>query len=100
LEETAVGSGERELPEDEHHSRLPDMGMPEERTTPEVLQREIQRRIGGRGRLGLALDMSVAARTMTLARLRLRYPHYSDLELRKALLRQSFAPACLPPPLR
>ena len=71
-------------------------------TTPdaEALQREIQRRLGGPARLRLALEMSVAARTMTLVRLRLRYPHYSEPELKKALLRESFPSDKLPPPLR
>ena len=66
----------------------------------EAVQREIQCRLGGPARLQLALDMSVAARTMALARLRLRYPHYSEQELKKALLRESFPPDSLPPPLR
>ncbi len=65
----------------------------------EAVQREIHRRLGGPARLRLALDMSVAARTMTLARLRLRYPQYSEPELKKALLRESFAPHSLPAPL-
>jgi hypothetical protein len=67
---------------------------------PDALQREIQRRLGGPARLQLALEMSVAARTMTLARLRLRYPHYSERELEKVLLRESLPPGNLPPPLR
>ena len=66
----------------------------------EALQREIQRRLGGPARLQLALEMSVAARTMALARLRLRYPRYSEQELKKALLRESLRPDSLPPPLR
>jgi hypothetical protein len=66
----------------------------------EAFQREIQRRLGGPARLRLALEMCVAARTMALARLRLRYPHSSELDLRKALLRESIPPDKLPPPLR
>jgi hypothetical protein len=66
----------------------------------ETLQREIQRRLGGPARLRLALEMSVAARAMTLARLRLRYPQYTEQELKKALLRESLPPGSLPPPLR
>jgi len=71
-------------------------------TTPELeaLQREIQRRLGGPSRLRLALDMSVAARALTLARLRRRHPDYSGPDLKKALLRQAFAADALPPPLR
>lgn len=71
-------------------------------TSPEAeaLQREIQRRLGGPARLQLALEMSVAARTMTLARLRLRYPQYSERELKVALLRETLPADSLPPPLR
>lgn len=65
-----------------------------------ALQREIQRWIGGPARLRLALDMSVAARALTLARLRRRHPDYSELDLKKALLRQAFAADNLPSPLR
>ena len=75
------------------------MRITDARAKAEALQREIHRRLGGAARLELALEMSVAARTMTLARLRLRYPQYSELELKKALLRESFAPGSLPPPL-
>ena len=66
----------------------------------EALQRKIQRRLGGPSRLRLALDMSVAARALTLARLRQRHPDYSELELKKALLRLMFAADNLPPPLQ
>ena len=71
-------------------------------TTREVdaRQREIVRRLGGPSRLLLALDMSVAARAFTLARLRRRHPDYSERDLRKALLRLAFAADDLPPPLR
>ena len=44
----------------------------------DALQRQIWRRLGGPSRLRLALDMSVAARTLTLARLRRRHPDYSN----------------------
>ncbi len=63
-------------------------------------QREVVRRLGGPSRLLLALDMSVAARAFTLARLRRRHPEYSERELNKALLRLAFAANDLPPPLR
>ena len=66
----------------------------------EALQQEIQRGLGGPARLRLALHMSVAARSLTLARLRRRHPEYTDLDLRKALLRQVLAADDLPPPLR
>ena len=66
----------------------------------DALQREIFRRLGGPSRLRLALDMSAAARALTLARLRRQYPDYSELDLKKALLRLAFAADSLPPPLR
>ena len=66
----------------------------------DALQRRIWRRLGGPSRLRLALDMSVAARALALARLRDRHPDYSDLDLKKALLRLSFEANDLPPPLR
>ena len=66
----------------------------------EALQREIQRRLGGPSRLRLALDMSVTARALALARLRRRHPDYSELDLKKVLLRLTFAGDNLPPPLR
>lgn len=71
-------------------------------TTEEAaaVQREIQRRLGGPGRLRLALDMSVAARALALARLRRQHPGSSELELKKALLRLAFPADSLPPPLR
>jgi hypothetical protein len=66
----------------------------------DVLQREICRRLDGVSRLCLALDMSVAARALSLARLRRQHPDYSDLDLKKALLRLAFPTDALPPPLR
>jgi len=66
----------------------------------DVLQQEILRRLGGPARFRLALDMSVAARTLALTRLRRRHPDYSELDLKKALLRLSFRSKDLPPPPR
>jgi hypothetical protein len=66
----------------------------------DALQREIWRQLDGPSRLRVALDMSVAARTLALARLRRQHPDYSDLDLKKALLRLAFLTGVLPPPLR
>jgi hypothetical protein len=66
----------------------------------EALQRKIWRRLGGPSRLLLALDMSLAARALALARLRRRHPDYSERDLKKALLRLAFTADNLPPPLR
>jgi hypothetical protein len=64
------------------------------------LQREICRKMDGPSRLRLALDMSIAARALALARLRHQHPEYSDYDLEKALLRLTFPPGPLPPPLQ
>jgi hypothetical protein len=66
----------------------------------DALQLEILRRLDGLSRLRSAVDMSLAARTLALARLRQRYPHDSDRELNRSLLRLAFPPDALPPPLR
>ena len=66
----------------------------------DALQREIWRRLEGPSRLRLALDMSVAARGLALARLRRQHPDYSEFDLKKALLRLAFPIGGLPPPLR
>lgn len=66
----------------------------------DALQREIWQRLGGASRLRLALDMSVAARALALARLRHLHPNCSDLDLKKALLRLAFGTGILPPPLQ
>lgn len=73
---------------------------PDTTAEAEALQRAIQRRLGGAGRLRLALEMSIAARALTMARLRRRHPDYSEGDLTKALLRQAFPADNLPPPLR
>ncbi|MET0397592.1 MAG: hypothetical protein ABW277_12255 [Longimicrobiaceae bacterium] len=54
----------------------------------------------GDERLRLAVEMSVAARELTLARLRAQHPDWSDRELKRELLRYAFGSAPLPEPLR
>lgn len=76
------------------------MGARRQWVSAEELQRQIHRRLGGPARLRLALDMSVAARAMTLARIRMQHPHFTEAQLMRALLREAFHPADLPPPLR
>lgn len=66
----------------------------------DALQRAIQRRLDGPSRLRFALDMSVTVRALALARLRQKHSDYSELELKKALLRLMFAADNFPPPLR
>ena len=87
--------------EAEHHwGRLSLMRALDTSAEADALQRAIQQRLGGPLRLRLALDMSIAARALALARLRQQHPDYSELELKKALLRLMFAADNLPPPLR
>jgi hypothetical protein len=71
-------------------------------TSPEAaqIQASIHRRMTGEERLRLAVEMSVAARELTLARLRAQHPDWSDRELKRELLRYAFGSAPLPEPLR
>lgn len=63
-------------------------------------QAQAQRRLGGAGRLRLAFEMSVLARELAMARLRQEHPDWSPGQLRREILRYSFLPGPLPPPLR
>ncbi len=71
-------------------------------TSPEAaeIQASIYRRMTGAERLRLAVEMSMAARELALARLRAEHPDWSDRELKRELLRYAFGPAPLPEPLR
>ena len=71
-------------------------------TSPEAaeIQASIHRRMTGEERLRLAVEMSVTARELTLARLRAQHPEWSDRELKRELLRYAFGSAPLPEPLR
>ncbi|HEX8273073.1 MAG TPA: hypothetical protein VF615_10575 [Longimicrobiaceae bacterium] len=64
------------------------------------IQDGIHRRMTGAERLRLAVEMSIAARELTLARLRAQHPEWSDRELKRELLRYAFGSAPLPEPLR
>jgi len=63
------------------------------------LEAKIHRRLTGGQRLQIALEMSLAACELSLARLRRQRPEWSDADLRRELLRYSFAPGTLPPVL-
>ncbi|HLF06395.1 MAG TPA: hypothetical protein VI893_04375 [Thermoplasmata archaeon] len=64
------------------------------------LQATIHRRLTGSERLGIALDMSLTVRQLSLSRLRLQHPDWSERDLERELLRYAFLPAALPlPPL-
>lgn len=71
-------------------------------TSPEAaaIQTSIQRRLSGAERLRLAIEMSLMARELTLTRLRLQHPNWSESDLTRELLRYAFQSAPLPPPLR
>lgn len=68
--------------------------------TIEALQARIHRSFTGCERLRIAIEMSLATREMSLARLRHQHPEWSDAELRRELVRYSFAPGTLPAVLR
>jgi len=65
-----------------------------------ALQTKIHSHLTGSTRLRIAVEMSLAAREMSLARLRRQHLEWSDSELRRDLLRYSFASGTLPPVLR
>jgi hypothetical protein len=64
------------------------------------VQTGIHRRLSGPERLELAFQLSLAAREMSLARLRKAHPEWSDAQLKRELLRYSFLPRPLPPGIK
>lgn len=73
-----------------------------EDTSPQAaaVQQAIYRRLTGAERLELAFDMSMTARELCLTRLRKEHPDWSELDLRREILRYAFLPADPPAPLR
>jgi len=63
-------------------------------------QAAIQRKLTDSQRLAIAWDMSQVVRALALARLRSEHPDWSEIELKRELLRYAFLPRPLPPPLR
>lgn len=63
-------------------------------TTPEVaaLQRQIHERLGGEGRLRLAMEMSEAVRELAMARLRRDHPDLEQRQIVKLYLRRFIPP--------
>jgi len=51
-------------------------------------------------RLEIAFDMSLAARELSLARLRMEHPDWTEKQLQREILRYAFLPAELPEALR
>ncbi len=67
--------------------------------TAEAIQFAVQRRLGGAERLAIAIEMSLAARELALARIRMERPEASQAEIRRELLRLAFSPSKVPPGL-
>jgi hypothetical protein len=71
-------------------------------TTPEAqaAQTEVYRNMTPVQRLEIAFDMSLAARELSLARLRMEHPDWTEKQLQREILRYAFLPAELPEALR
>lgn len=71
-------------------------------TSPEAaeIQASIYRSMTGAEKFRLAVEMSMAARELTLARLRAEHPDWSEWELKRELLRYAFGSDPLPEFLR
>ncbi|MCX6376337.1 MAG: hypothetical protein NTU88_09960 [Armatimonadetes bacterium] len=71
-------------------------------TTPEALaaQTEVYRKMTPVQRLEIAFDMSLAARELSLARLRMEHPDWTEKQLQREILRYAFLPGELPEALR
>jgi hypothetical protein len=63
-------------------------------------QTKVYCRLTGVERLSLAFDVSLVARDLSRARLRLQHPDWTDDEVKRELLRYAFSSTPLPPPLR
>jgi hypothetical protein len=71
-------------------------------TSPEVqeLQEEIHRSMSGSRRIQLSLEMSLFARELARARIRMDHPEWDDQQVTRELLRIAFFPAPLPASFR
>lgn len=65
----------------------------------EAIQTSILRRLSGRQRLEIAVQMSLMARQLSLARLRQAHPDWTEARLKRELIRYAFLPDPLPPGL-
>ncbi len=77
-----------------------DTDMTNHKGTATEVQAEVQRSLGGTGRLLVAIEMSIALRELSLTRLRHEHPEWSESQCRRELLRYAFLPEPLPEPLR
>jgi hypothetical protein len=66
----------------------------------EAVQTRIHRSLSGAERLGLAFEMSLIARELTLTRLRREHPDWPEFQLKKELLRYAFLPGPFPSSLQ
>lgn len=66
----------------------------------DAVQTGVHRRLTGADKLALAIEMSVTARELALARLRKQHPDWPESECRRELLRYAFSSGTVPPPLR
>ena len=64
----------------------------------EEIQRLVLRKLSASDRLRLALEISDAARSLALARLRRQYPDWSEAELKRELIRFAFLASPMPSP--
>ena len=71
-------------------------------TSPEAqaVQTEIHRKMTPVQRLEIAFEMSLAARELALARLRMEHPDWTEKQLQREILRYAFLPGELPEALR
>ena len=60
------------------------------------MQLGVQRRLSGEQRVLLALDMSLFARKLAEHRIRQEHPEWTDVEIKRELLRLAFLPLPLP----
>lgn len=67
-------------------------------TTSEAqeLQEQIQRSMSGSQRILLSLEMSLFARELARARIRMDHPEWDDQQVARELLRIAFSPTPLP----
>jgi hypothetical protein len=71
-------------------------------TTPEAqaAQTEVYRKMMPVQRLEIAFEMSLAARELSRARLRMQHPDWTETQLQREILRYAFLPGELPEALR
>jgi len=66
----------------------------------QAIQLQIHRAMTGEQRILMALEMSLFAREMAAAGIRLDHPEWTDAQIARELLRRAFLPKPLPPGLR